>query len=166
MASFPFYFIFLSFLASSSWQTLDPKCPSVPSITLHLTNMHMYTARVSTKPGGSRETFLPSPRSINGPWFASFHRLHVASPVPSLPLGRQLDQAMLGCLGTASQDSGGSCSVCSKGRYPGKRLTSTVGLDGWPNRSTACLGGELPSSWDALEMANVARAKKKTSVLS
>lgn len=145
MASFPFYFVFLSFLASSSWQTLDPKCPSVPSITLHLTNMHMYTAQVSTKPGGSRETFLPSPRSVNGPWFASLHWLRIASPVPSPPSGRQQDGSMPGCLGMAPQNSSLSRSVCSKGCYPGKRLTSTAGLDCWPNCSTACLGRDVGS---------------------
>jgi len=124
---------------------LDPKCLSVPSIALHLTNMHMYTARVSAKLGGSRETFLPSPRSVTGPWFASLHWLRVVSPMSSLPSGRQLDQTMLGCLGTASQNGSVSCSAGSKGRYPGKRLTSTVGLDCWPNRSTACLGGDAGS---------------------
>lgn len=95
------------FLASSSWQTLDPKSPSVASITLHLTNMHMYTARVSSEPRGSKDTFLPSPQSVSGPWFV----LHVSSLVPSPALGRQQGQAVARGLGTASRAAADAAKV-------------------------------------------------------
>lgn len=91
---------------------LDPKSPSVPSITLHLTNMHMYIARVSTEPGGSKDTFPPSPWSVSGPWFV----LHVSSLIPSPAWGRQQGQAVSRGLAMASLSS----SKCSKGPAPGK----------------------------------------------
>lgn len=133
---FSFLFSWL-FLASSSWQTLDLKSPSVPSITLHLTNMHMYTARVSTEPGGGRDTFLPSPWSVSGPWFV----LQVSSLVPSPALGRQQGQAVARGLLMASQSS----STCSKSSAPRKRSTSPAGLYCWPNHSTVCPGRDVGS---------------------
>lgn len=164
MASFPFYFIFLSFLASSSRQTLDPKCPSVPSITLHLTNMHMYTARVSTKPGAAGKHFHPL-------------------------LGAQMALGLLPCPGCTSRARSPAClwagnAGVSGDGTPGQRREllsvqqrslswKTINQHSRAWRLTKPLNrvpgrgcGELPSSWDALEMANVARAKKKTSVLS
>lgn len=140
MASFPFFFLFSClFLASSSWQTLDPKSPSVPSITLHLTNMHMYIARVSTEPGGSEGTFPPSPCRVSGPWFA----LHASSLVPRPAWSRQQGQAVPRGLGMASLSS----RKCSKGPTPGKQLTSTAGLDCWPNHSTVCPGRDVGSCY-------------------
>lgn len=94
--SFLFYFL-VFFLASSSWQMLDLKSPSVPSIILHLTNMHMYITRVSTEPRGSEDTFPPSPWSVSGPWFV----LHGSSPVPIPAWARQCPKG----LGMASPSS-------------------------------------------------------------
>lgn len=97
-------------MASSSWQTLDPKSPSVPSITLHLTNMHMYIAWVSTEPGGSKDTFPPSPWSVSAPWFV----LQISSPVSSSAWGRQQSQAAprgLGMALTADQTT----QLCAQG---------------------------------------------------
>lgn len=125
------------FLASSSWQMLDPKSPSVPSITLHLTNTHMYTARVSTEPGGSKDTFLPSPWSVSGSWFV----LHISSLIPNPALGRRQGQAVVRGLRMASQSS----STCSKSSAPGKRSTSTAELDCWANHSTVCPGRDVGS---------------------
>lgn len=54
-----FFSFLVKFLVFVFWllaldKTLDPNSPSVPSTTLRLTHMHMYTARVSTQPGGQR----------------------------------------------------------------------------------------------------------------
>lgn len=113
----------------------------MPSIALHLTDTCMHTAQVSTKPGGSEDTFPPSPQSANGPRLASLPQLDIASPVPSPSLGRQQDWSALGGPATAPQHQ---LLRCSRGRYPG-RLTSTVGLDCCPNRSAVCLGGDVGS---------------------
>lgn len=134
---------------------LDPESPNVSSITLHLTNMHMYTARVSTEPGGSEDTYLPSPWSQ---WPLVCSACHQPGPQP----GPQPSFGQTARLGSAEQSGHGlpeqqhaqqrSCSWKTIHKQSKARLL-TKPLKCVPRQGC----GELPSSWDALGTANVAR---------